>query len=292
MQISQGAGLLSGRLKLPRQKILPSSDVENFYRKLGNLNLKTICVSGRCPNRAICFAHRHTSVLILGEVCTRNCLFCSVKKGPKGGDFEFELDAVADLVREMGIRSLVITSVTRDDLGDFGAGHFVSMVNKLKGEFADLKIELLIPDFMGREDLLTRVLALPVEVIGHNIETVGRLYPVVRPMSDFKRSLSVIEYLVRGRRLAKIKSSFMLGLGEEIREVMDLIGILADIGIDSLCIGQYLAPEKHSFRVKKLYDNIAYQELRDFAVAKGIKDVISGPFVRSSFSLEGGRNGF
>ncbi len=293
MQLSQGVGILSGRIAMPRQAILSSeSDLDEFLRRLSSSHISTICIEGRCPNRGLCFPHRHISVLILGDVCTRNCRFCSVKKGAKGGDFSWEEEAICSLVREADIRSLVITSVTRDDLPDYGAGHFTRIVRSLKDEFPYLKIELLIPDFMAQTRLLDLILELPVEIIGHNIETVKRLYPVIRPNSDFDRSLSVISYLSKHSPTSvRIKTSFMLGLGEKLEDARQLIQTLAQTGVEELCIGQYLSPGEGHFKVSQIYDKIDFEELAGYARSLGVKRVMAGPFVRSSFSIEEGRNG-
>ncbi len=262
---------------------IPCTDsIDLFANRLNRLGIETVCVSGRCPNRPRCFSLGRLSVLILGGVCTRACRFCSVPKAKKGRDYEWEIDAIKKLVEELSLKFLVITSVTRDDLPDKGADHFCFLVNSLKQKFPSLKIELLIPDFGGELFLIRQVAKLKVEVIGHNIETVPNLYRLIRPQADYYRSLQVLKELASVSS-GIVKSSVMVGLGEEEKELIELFRDLRKVGVSALCIGQYLSPEKGSYPVQRYYNDEEFNRLGDIARDIGFEFVWSGPLVRSSF---------
>ncbi len=262
---------------------IPCTDsIDLFANRLNRLGIETVCVSGRCPNRPRCFSLGRLSVLILGGVCTRACRFCSVPKAKKGRDYEWEIDAIKKLVEELSLKFLVITSVTRDDLPDKGAGHFCFLVNSLKQKFPSLKIELLIPDFGGELFLIRQVAKLKVEVVGHNIETVPNLYRLIRPQADYYRSLQVLKELASVSS-GIVKSSVMVGLGEEEKELIELFRDLRKVGVSALCIGQYLSPEKGSYPVQRYYNDEEFNRLGDIARDIGFEFVWSGPLVRSSF---------
>jgi len=262
---------------------VPCTDsIDSFANRLNRLGIETVCVSARCPNRPRCFSLNRVSVLILGGVCTRACRFCSVPKARLGRDYEWEINAIERLVEELSLRFLVITSVTRDDLPDGGAGHFCSLVNSLKQKFPSLKIELLIPDFGGEVFLIKQVAQLKVEVIGHNIETIPKLYPIIRPQADYYRSLQVLKELA-SLSSGVVKSSVMVGLGEEEIELIEVFNDLKKVGVKALCIGQYLPPERSSYPVQKYYGEEDFDRLKDIARDIGFEFVWSGPLVRSSF---------
>lgn len=267
-------------LVFPKARL--SHQAVGFYSQLRGLGIETICTSGRCPNRGECFSQRQVSVLILGGVCTRNCGFCGVEKAVKGEDFQGEIERLRELIAKAGIRSLVITSVTRDDLPDGGAGHFCDVVNSLKQSFPYLKIELLIPDFGGREGDIEKVAHLEVELIGHNIETVPRLYPSVRPMASYERSLRVLELLASVRGPDKVKTAVMVGLGEDLRELESLFRDVRTTGCGLLCVGQYLPPREDSVPVKKYYSLGEFEKVYEMALKAGFSQVWVGPLVRSS----------
>ncbi len=221
-------------------------------------------------------------MLILGGVCTRACRFCSVPKAKKGEEYDWEISAIERLVDEFSLRFLVITSVTRDDLPDKGAGHFCAVVNSLKQKFPSLKIELLIPDFGGDPSLIRQVAELPVEVIGHNIEMVPRLYPFIRPQSDYRRSLQVLRELVKVSS-SWVKTSVMVGLGETKEELVDLFQELRKTGVKVLCIGQYLSPRANAYPVYRYYSQEEFDQLKEISHQMGFEFVWAGPLVRSSF---------
>ncbi len=258
-----------------------SHQAVGFYSELKGLGIETICTSGRCPNRGLCFSQRQVSVLILGSVCTRNCRFCGVEKAAKGEDFRGEIERLRELIAKAGIRSLVITSVTRDDLPDGGARHFCDVVNSLKQSFPYLKIELLIPDFGGRKEAIEKVAHLDVELVGHNIETVPRLYPSIRPMASYERSLRVLELLVSARG-PRVKTAVMLGLGEELWELESLFRDVRRTGCSLLCVGQYLPPRRDSAPVEKCYSLGEFEKIYELALEVGFTQVWVGPLVRSS----------
>ncbi len=265
-------------------RLINSENLESMIQGLAQLSVSTICVSGSCPNRPQCFSSKRVSVLILGQTCTRTCKFCGVRKSARGDrHFSYEIEAVSNLVERLGLEFLVITSVTRDDLPDYGAGHFIEMVSVLRARFPFLKIELLIPDFLGDEALLYRITSLDVDIIGHNMETIARLYPIIRPLSDYKRSLNVIRFLAENSR-AIVKSSIMLGLGEEFSEIMDVLRDIYETGCRAVCIGQYLPPKNGlNYPVRKYYNEREFDYIRRQALEMGFSFVWSGPFVRSSF---------
>ncbi len=269
-------------INLPKVRIEINSDLACTIGALNELRINTICIAGNCPNRADCFAKKKVSVLVLGEICSRDCLFCGVRKGPLGENFDFEVEEIVKLVDRLDLRSIVITSVTRDDLADFGASHFCNIVTCLRKRFPHLKIELLIPDFCGNESLISMVASLNVEIIGHNIETVARLYPLIRSKADYSRSLKVLEVLSKSNNI--IKSSIMLGLGETIGEVKQTLKDVLSTGCQAICIGQYLVPQrKVNYPVKRIYPMEVFEELGEFSKKIGFRYVWSGPFVRSSF---------
>ncbi len=265
-------------------RLVDSENVKSMIHSLSQLSISTICISGSCPNRPLCFSSKRVSVLILGQTCTRTCRFCGVRKAVEGDkDFSYEIEAISNLVERLGLEFLVITSVTRDDLPDYGAGHFIEIVNILKQRYPYLKIELLIPDFLSDEKILHNIASLKVEIIGHNMETIERFYPIIRPLSDYKRSLNVIRFLAE-HSSAMVKSSIMLGLGEEFSEIMGVLRDIYNTGCRAICVGQYLPPKNGlNYPVLKYYNEKEFLYIRERALEMGFTFVWSGPFVRSSF---------
>ena len=250
--------------------------------------LKTVCEEARCPNRSECFSKPTATFLILGNECTRNCSFCSVSHGgstlpPPDRD---EPSRVALAAREMGLRYVVVTSVTRDDLGDGGAAVFADTIKAVRAEIAKVRVEVLVPDFKGdRAAIETVVLAGP-DVFNHNIETVPSLYPEVRPRAEYGRSLGV---LAHARELApemRIKSGLMLGLGETMDEVTGTLGDLRAAGCDFVTIGQYMRPSAANIPVREYIEPAVFDNIRDIALEMGFLHVASGPLVRSSMNAE------
>ena len=269
----------------------PAADVLQLKKLLRKSGLHTVCEEARCPNIGACFSRPAATFMIMGPVCTRGCGFCSVdhasgllKPGPLQKD---EPARLAMTARSMGLRYVVITSVTRDDLEDGGAGHFADCITALKKEIPGIRVEVLTPDFGGSREALETVLAAGPDVFNHNVETVPRLYPRVRPEADYERSLRVLGWASGAReREIPVKSGFMLGLGERPEEVMGLMEDLRAHGCRMLTIGQYLRPSKKSLPVFEYVSPEKFDELKVTATAMGFRSVASGPLVRSSMNAE------
>lgn len=273
-------------MRLPEWIKTVASDLHKVKRVLRNHKLSTVCEEARCPNKGICFSKPTATFMILGDVCTRNCGFCSVKNGHPIGLDKDEPERVAEAAYEMDLRYVVITSVTRDDLEDGGASQFAKTIYALRRKMNGVKIEVLTPDFKGDVAALKTVLEAGPDVFNHNIETVKRLYPRVRPQADYYRSLNV---LLTAKRIAphiKTKSGFMLGLGEKMEEIIELINDLRGVGCDFLTIGQYLRPSKKNLPVVEYIKPEVFEEIRGIAIGLGFEFVASGPLIRSSMNAE------
>jgi len=253
---------------------------------LRDLGLHTICEESGCPNISECFARGTATFLILGDVCTRNCRFCAVKKGkPLPVDAD-EPRRVAEAVRRLNLRHVVVTSVTRDDLPDGGAAQFAQTVLSIKEQMPNITIEVLIPDFQGNRKAIKSVVEAGPDVIGHNIETVPRLYPEVRPKADYRRSLEVLRVVKELNNKIYTKSGLMLGLGEDEKEVMQVCQDLRAVGCDFLSLGQYLAPNLKAYPVKAYIHPDKFEAYKRDALSLGFLYVASGPYVRSSYLAE------
>ncbi len=275
-----------------RKRNTLNSEVLRTRRAIEGLGLQTVCESARCPNLGECFASGNATFLILGNHCTRNCAFCAVEHGPPQVPDPEEGVKIARYLSRNNIRYSVITSVTRDDLPDGGASHFIRVVKDVKDLLPRLQIELLVPDFGGLVQAVEEVARLPIQVFAHNLETVRELYPRVRSGADYRRSLEVLGTVARvrsagGRAPAlKIKSGIMVGLGETEEQLLRLFGDLAASSVEILTIGQYLQPSKFNAPVHRYYEPDEYELLRERAVACGIRHVVAGPYVRSSYLAE------
>ena len=264
-----------------------SPEVLETRRKLGALGLHTVCESARCPNLGECYCAGVATFLILGERCTRACAFCAVEHGAPREPDPLEGARIARYIRERSIRYAVITSVTRDDLADGGAAHFVRVAGDIRAELPEVGLELLVPDFRGLTAAVEAVAGLPIQVLAHNMETVRELYPRVRRGADYERSLSVLRAAGRSLRPeARLKSGIMVGLGESQPELERLFADLAGCGVDILTIGQYLRPTRVNEPVVRYYNPEEYERLRLMAVERGIRAVVAGPYVRSSYQAE------
>ena len=252
-------------------------------RLMRDLKLHTVCESARCPNRAECFARGTATFMILGDICTRNCTFCAVKHGmPQPADSE-EPQHIVAAVNKLGLRYAVITSVTRDDLPDGGASQFAQTINAIHEYDPNIPVEFLIPDFKGSTSALQTVMNASPAVINHNVETMPRLYPEVRPETNYQRSLELLEKarLLNGNFITK--SGLMLGLGETRGEVIEVMTDLREAGCDLLTIGQYLQPSLSHHKVVKYIPPEEFQEYQNIGEKIGFTAVISGSLVRSSF---------
>ena len=268
------------------RKRLPSGpEMANLERSLRKRRLYTICEEGQCPNRAECFGRKVATFLILGANCTRNCAFCAVATGgPTPLDPE-EPANVANEAAELGLKFVVVTSVTRDDLPDGGAAHYAATIRALKARIPGMGVEVLTPDFKGSEKCIATVLEATPEVFAHNVETTPALHRAIRPQADYRRSLGVLASASRlGARL--VKSGFMLGLGETKEDVERVMADLLEHGCGMLTIGQYLRPAKANHPVVEYIHPDVFAEYEAKAREMGFDAVASGPFVRSSYLAE------
>jgi lipoic acid synthetase len=241
----------------------------------------TVCESARCPNRGECFEERTATFLILGKSCTRRCGFCAVHKGRPGVPDPDVPAAVATAARRLGLDFVVVTSVTRDDLPDGGAGVFARVIRRIRHESPGTRVEVLVPDFGGAEGALDTVTAAEPDVLNHNVETVPRLYPAVRPGADYGRSISLLRKAAVG--VPVTKSGMMLGLGEKRDEVRAVMRDLSSAGCRSLTLGQYLQPTRGNLAVERYLEPEEFEELAREGRRLGIERVLAGPLVRSSY---------
>ncbi|HYO79896.1 MAG TPA: lipoyl synthase [Bryobacteraceae bacterium] len=264
--------------------------VTALKRDLRNLRLHTVCESARCPNIHECFARGAATFMILGNLCTRGCGFCSVPKGsPEKREFTLDPDEpenVARMAATMKLQYVVITSVNRDDLPDGGSLHWAETVRAVRRTLPNSRIEVLTPDFCGDLSAVDRVLDASPDVFNHNMETVQRLYRRVRPQADYRQSLTVLAYAKRKRPDILTKSGLMVGLGESEAEVQALLTDLAAADVDVATIGQYLQPTRRNLRVAEYVSPAQFERYREFGTANGLANVFSGPYVRSSYMAD------
>ncbi len=266
-----------------KKRIPPFQDLQKVKSILSETDLHTVCQEARCPNLGECFSRGTATFLILGRVCTRGCGFCAVERDAPAPPDEAEPERVAQAVQKMGIHYVVITSVTRDDLADGGASSFAETIRAIRALNPKINIEVLIPDFKGDLRSLKVVLKECPEVLNHNIETISRLYPRVRPLADYKRSLNLLKRSKEDCPHIPTKSGFMLGLGETQEEVLELLRDLREVGCDFLTIGQYLQPRQDRLPVVRFIPPEEFEEYKRIGEEMGFRAVASGPFVRSSF---------
>lgn len=248
-------------------------------------HLKTVCESALCPNMDECWRLGHATFMILGDGCTRNCRFCAVGKQPRALDPR-EPRRVAEAVSAMGLSHAVITSVTRDDLADGGAGVFADTISAIRKTCPETTVEVLIPDFQGSKSALDRVRAARPDILGHNVETVGALYSTARPQADYRQSLSLLARAKSGPRQMVVKSGIMVGLGETEEQLVETITQIRDTGTDILTIGQYLRPGREHLPVIRYYPPEEFEILKSEAEKMGFSWVEAGPLVRSSYRAE------
>lgn len=275
------------RLRLPHWMKMKRANGEN-YSRVKNLvqrqNLNTICTSGNCPNIGECWNHGTATFMILGNICTRRCKFCSVPTGrPLPVDWQ-EPERLAESVKSMGVKHCVITSVDRDDLEDLGAGLWTATIRKVREVNPKTTMEVLIPDFQGRADLVQRIIAEKPEVISHNLETVARLSHQIRSKARYKISLDVLRIIAGSGITAK--SGIMLGLGETGEEVLQTMDDLLAVGVKVMTIGQYLQPTLEHMPVYSYIHPDQFERYREAGIKKGFAVVESSPLVRSSYHAE------
>lgn len=270
-------------LKIKLETGANKQQVETLLKKL---ELNTVCEEANCPNQMECFNRRTATFMILGKYCTRHCTFCNVTKQIPLPPDETEPKKVAAAVRELNLKFTVITSVTRDDLPDGGAGHFAAVIQQTRAGNPDVLIEVLIPDFQGGSEALAIVVNAAPDVLNHNVETVPRLYPEVRPQAVYERSLRLLEKVKEMNPQMHTKSGIMVGLGEKYSEVLEVFNDLRNAGCDFLTVGQYLAPSKAHHPVVEYIHPDIFADYREKALKMGFKAVASGPLVRSSYHAE------
>src|SRR4051812_2713684 len=249
------------------------------------LELHTVCESASCPNIGECWTRRALTIMILGDICTRSCRFCDVTTGrplPPDGD---EPRRVAEMLSRLALEHTVITCVDRDDLADFGAAHWAETIRRVKAACPEMTLEVLAGDFKGNTELVDIVLDADPDVFAHNLETVPRLSRQVRVQASYPRSYKILEHA--RKRDAVTKTGLMLGLGETLDEVREVMKELAGLGVDIVTLGQYLAPSKQHLPIERYVHPTEFAELEQFALAAGITHVVAGPLVRSSYHADG-----
>lgn len=273
---------------LAKLSSLPGGEDYIFLKKiLKKYNLHTVCEEARCLNLGECFKRRSLTFIILGKICTRRCLFCGVKKGFPEKVLEDESERVAKAVRELSLSYCVITSVTRDDLETYGATIFANTIKKIRETAPHILIEVLVPDFMGDVEALKLIISKKPNVLAHNIETTKRLTNIVRDKkADYFRSLLILRKTKELDDKIVTKSGFMVGLGEEEDEIYYTLKDLKEHYVDIVTIGQYLMPTKDSYPVKKYYQKEDFERFANFGKNMGIKKVITGIKIRSSYLAE------
>lgn len=267
------------KIKLPRG--FKTSQVVGL---LNEKHLHTICSSGMCPNRGECWGNGTATFMIGGNICTRSCKFCNVATGRPNPLDKQEISDIVESIKSLKLKHIVITSVDRDDLPDLGAGHWAEMIRTLRKECPEVTMEVLIPDFQGREELVKMVINEKPDVISHNLETVRRLTPEVRCHATYDTSLKVIQMIAEGG--IRSKSGIMLGLGETPEEIYQTMDDLLNVGCEVMTIGQYLQPTAHHYPVKDYIHPEIFEQYRLEGLRKGFRHMESAPMVRSSYHAE------
>ncbi len=266
-----------------KKRLPPGGVLTETARSVAAAGLATVCEEARCPNRNDCWSHRVVTFMIMGRTCTRQCAFCAVGHGRAEPLDSDEPRRLAEAAAALGARHVVITSVTRDDLPDEGAGHFAASVRAVRERLTDATVEVLPPDMHARPDCIDRLCASGPSVYGHNIETIERLTPRIRPQANYGRSLTVLRTVKRTRPSMLTKSGLPLGLGEERAEVDATLADLRDVGCDIVTIGQYLQPTPDHWPVERYWRPDEFDAVAEHARELGFAFVVSGPFVRSSY---------
>lgn len=269
-----------------RRQLRETEDVTALKKMLKKNDLHTVCQSAGCPNISECFKKPTATFMILGDICTRHCRFCGVSKGDVHPVDPDEPRRVAEAARTLSLKHIVITSVTRDDLPDGGARHFVNTVEAVHRLLPHASIEVLIPDFQGSEESLKTVLESHLDILNHNVETVPRLYALIRPEADIVRSLGLLRKAKQLRSDVLTKSGLMVGLGERYDEVIAVLRRLYEVDCDGITIGQYLQPSRQNHPVSEYISPKIFDAYQEEALALGFHWVNAGPFVRSSFNAE------
>lgn len=271
--------------KLPQWLIKRTPKMENIrnIRSLIGDDVHTVCESAKCPNIGECYNNKIVTFMILGNICTRGCRFCAVEQGIPSRPDPTEPKKIAEASKKLGLKYIVVTSVTRDDLQDGGAGYFAQTIREIKKDVKGAKVEVLIPDFKGDKDHIKMVIDAGPDVLNHNVEMVPRLYKDIRPLSNYKTSINLLKNAKMINSSIPVKSGFMLGLGEKDDEVHQLMNELNHAGANILTIGQYISPSQEHAKVVEYVHPDKFDRYRETALKMGFKKVLSGPFVRSSY---------
>ena len=281
-----GGNIKVGKPKWLKRRLPTGPEYEKIRQLMSRSNLHTVCQEAQCPNQFECYSEGTATFMILGDRCTRNCNFCAVDHQPLGPPDDDEPERVAEAVEILNLRYAVITSVTRDDLADGGASIFARTIRAIKKVRPDSLVEVLIPDLQGDLDGLQTILDSGPDVLNHNVETVPRLYPVVRPEAIYKRSIELIANAKRLNPNQVTKSGIMLGLGESVEELYAVWDDLLAAHCDILTLGQYLQPSAKHLPVDRFVPPEEFAELQERGYAHGFAGVAAGPFVRSSYQAE------
>lgn len=264
-----------------KRPIIDTEKTKTVRKILKTKCLNTVCEGARCPNKSECYSRNTATFLIMGNVCTRNCRYCNISAArPKPLDLE-EPKHIAEAVKELGLKYAVITSVTRDDLDDGGAEHFKNCIDEIR-KICDSKIEILTPDFKGKQDALDTIIKAKPDVFNHNIETVKQLFKTARPQGNYETSIEVLKYIKENSDIIT-KSGLMVGLGESKEQIRETLTDLKNAGVDIVTIGQYIQPSKQHLEVVKYYTPEEFKELRELAKEVGISNYQIDPLVRSSY---------
>ena len=271
------------KIRLPKS----SERIDGIKSAMRKHGLHSVCEEASCPNLSECFNHGTATFMILGAICTRRCPFCDVAHGRPLKPDAAEPEKLALTIKDMKLSYVVITSVDRDDLRDGGAQHFADCIREIRKHNPGITIEILVPDFRGRMDrALDILIETPPDVFNHNLETAPRLYKLARPGADYKWSLELLRRFKEAHPEVKTKSGLMVGLGEEINEIEEVLRDLREHNVDMLTVGQYLQPSKHHLPVKRYVPPVEFDGLKDYADELGFSHAACGPFVRSSYHAD------
>ena len=285
--IDELTGPLMPKPEWLRVKAPTTLKVRELKRLLRIQKLHTVCEEASCPNLTECFSGGTATFMIMGDVCTRRCSFCDVAHGRPFPLDENEPKNLAETILKLGLSYVVITSVDRDDLKDGGANHFVNCIQEIRKQCSDVKIEVLVPDFRGRNDKALNILSQsPSDVFNHNLETVPRLYPAARPGADYQHSLQLLKKHKQQIKHVPTKSGLMLGLREKINEIIEVMEDLRAHNVSMLTLGQYLRPSAHHLSVHRYLDPKEFEDLKNIGNKMGFEHVASGPLVRSSYHAD------
>lgn len=265
-----------------KRNIIDNEKTKNVRNILKTKCLNTVCDGARCPNKNECYEHNTATFLIMGNTCTRNCRYCNISTAKPEPLDKDEPKHIAEAVKELGLKYVVITSVTRDDLPDGGAEHFAQCIKEIRKLSSDIKIEILTPDFMRKAGALDKIIKIHPDVFNHNIETTRNVFKTARPLGDYETSLNVLSYIKQNSNIPT-KSGLMVGLGETMEDIEQTLTDLKNVGCDILTIGQYIRPSKKHLEVSKYYSLEEFETLKQLAQKVGFDKYKIGPLVRSSY---------